>query len=139
MLIIILFIGCFLMNETEKVDEISDLRWEYRIVLGVVENQDELTNCLETFENDKEEIEDRKIVYFITDRQGHHTNYQGVWDENIWKDVARMMDESDDPFALIGLDGGVKARYDKLNMSEIFSLIDTMPMRQQEMQKQKNN
>jgi hypothetical protein len=127
------------MNETEKVDEISDLRWEYRIVLGVVENQDILTNSIEAWEDNKVEVKDRKIVCFITDGQHHYTSYQHPLDENIWKEVARMMDESNESFALIGLDGGVKARYEKLDVSEIFSLIDTMPMRQQEIRRQENN
>ena len=126
------------MNETEKVDQIADLQWKYRIVLGVVENQDEFSSNVEMLENRKEEVSERKIVYFITDGQQHATNYKGKLHENIWKDVIRILDEKKEKFALIGLDGGVKARYEKLDVSEVFSLIDTMPMRQQEMRRQEN-
>ena len=35
---------------------------------------------------------------------------------------------------LIGKDGGIKSRFDRLDLEAIFSDIDAMPMRQYEMQ-----
>lgn len=34
---------------------------------------------------------------------------------------------------IIGRDGGVKARYESLDLDAVFAVIDTMPMRIQEM------
>lgn len=122
-----------------KVDQLAGLQWEYRIVLGVVENENLIKSAVNVLEANEIGIKDRKIAYFITNGQQHHTNYQGDLDEKIWQEVTKIVDKTNDKFILIGLDGGVKARYKALDVDQIFTLIDTMPMRQQEMQKDESN
>ena len=91
------------MHETDKADQISDLQWDYRIVLGVVENPEQLRHSVEILENKKEELAERKIVYFITDGQQQQSNYPDKLGKNFWKDVERIVNESNEAFALIGL------------------------------------
>ncbi len=130
---IILSLICFMQvhHSEPSIDKIADLQWKHRIVLGVVESEAALNSAVEAMQVQENGIIDRKIAYFLTDGQHRPTNYEGQLNEKIWQEITQMV--GDDRFILIGLDGGVKARYEKLSLSEIFSLIDTMPMRRQEM------
>lgn len=125
-------------SSADRIDQLSDLKWQHRIILGVVENESAMHEAVDLLDDSKSDITNRKIAYFITDGQHHQTNYQGTPDEEFWQEVVKTLDDTEDQFALIGLDGGTKARYQKLDLSQVFSLIDTMPMRQQEMRKDEN-
>jgi len=132
---IILSLICFMQvhHSEPSIDKIADLQWKHRIVLGVVESEAALNSAMQAMQAQEAGIIDRKIAYFLTNGTHHLTNYEGKMDEKVWQEITQLVD--DDKFVLIGLDGSLKARYQELNISEIFSLIDTMPMRRKEIQR----
>jgi hypothetical protein len=116
------------------VDNLDSFQWNNRIVL--IKTDAQTDSVLDSVREATPEIFDRDILWFVFSNTVTHTNYPnelaGSFVDNI---VARYFDNNDTGVVLIGKDGGVKNRSIELNLSEIFGLIDGMPMRRAEMTK----
>ncbi|WP_405206015.1 DUF4174 domain-containing protein [Aquimarina sp. LLG6339-5] len=112
-------------------------RWEDRLILVLADSykNPKLVKQLEEFKNKSKSLEDRKLlVYQITP-----TSYQtGIHKNTLTKSSAfyKKYNASNEDFKiiLIGLDGGMKLKSNKVLLStQIFDQIDQMPMRRQEL------
>ena len=88
-------------------------------------------SALDDFSAREPELRDRDLLYFLISESGRFTNAARGQSAGFWQEVAGLV--PNDGFLLIGRDGGVKARYEALDLDTVFALIDTMPMRIQEM------
>lgn len=120
-------------------------QWKNRII--IIQASDERSplykDQLSVFSDSESAFIERKLVlyeivgdkYRIRDFQ--KTDHSGDW-QNL-KDQPGFLTGNKKPFSvfLIGLDGGVKLKKtDILTQKELFGLIDSMPMRRQELRKQ---
>lgn len=135
--IIILSLFFLTSSVTAALDmfTLADLKWKNRIVITLT-NDGELNESLqqELKENDAE-INDREILYFLITPTAVLSNSDYYLSLEDMGDLISTYFDNDDllKVLLIGKDGGVKMDADSLDLGYIFRLIDSMPMRQQEM------
>jgi hypothetical protein len=128
------------------LDSLAPLRWEKRIVLVFADKTPDFAAAVETLTSAEKRsaIEERDIVWFAFGPESLETNFPGTLAETFGDAVRtryfppEKRGELDGAVAvvLIGKDGGVKLRAAGLNLEEIFTLIDGMPMRRAEMRRQ---
>lgn len=120
-----------------SLESLRELRWENRIIL--IRSETDNRQWINTFETEKKEIIDRDIVWFDIQDRPVKTNFDGKIADSFWEDISnRYFQDERTRVVLIGKDGGVKAVSDKLNLAELFALIDGMPMRRAEMREKAN-
>lgn len=122
------------MANTDTLDSLKQLTWKNRILLikPKVDCDQEATTLL----SDKLEIDDRDIVWFVFCNEQVETNFLGqVSDNFIQNTIEELFIRDDVTVILVGKDGGVKRRTDELDLTRLYELIDSMPMRQSEMRK----
>ena len=119
---------------------IDSLRWKYRVIL--VSARDILaSNAVSNLEERAGDIEERDIAWFVLGNDALHTNYNGKLDENLREQLLESYftpEQSDPTVLLIGKDGQIKSRSPDLDLEATFGLIDQMPMRQQEVRRQRD-
>lgn len=123
---------------------LSDHKWKDRIL--IIQAADELSDKygiqLKEFNDVEKELKERKLViYEIVGDKYKMTKYQNKISSYSWKKVSELIGDllnKDDEFRviLIGLDGGVKLdRTTILKRKDLFNIIDSMPMRMNELRK----
>jgi hypothetical protein len=116
---------------------LKPLRWDYRIVL-IAAPSTEAERLVSELNQVKEAINERHIVWFVIDEENLATNYARPLGKSFRPAVMKYF-FGDFPekiqVRLIGKDGGVKSKAEKLELEELFGLIDSMPMRQAEMKR----
>jgi hypothetical protein len=126
---------CFsLYAYSSEPAELSDLRllqWDNRIIL--VNNLHNQQAVLVLFEKNKNDIKERDIIWFVFNGDVAHTNYQGALSDDFIAKTRGSYQIGSGKIMLIGKDGGVKFLLDRMDLEAIFSEIDAMPMRQNEM------
>lgn len=127
---------CFSLSvhstEPEKLSDLGLLQWKNRIILvNNLHNQDAL---LALFDNNKSEINERDIIWFVLEGDVAHTNYQGALSDDFIVNTRERYQLKPGKIMLIGKDGGVKFLLDRMDLQAIFVEIDAMPMRQNEME-----
>lgn len=100
--------------------------WEHRLVL-IFANGD----YAQAFAKQASEIEDRDLVYYHFRDEEVVTNGDQLTQKEAQK--VRTTFQGKGAVILIGKDGTVKKTSQTLDLKELFSLIDTMPMRRREM------
>lgn len=127
------------INQTGVAQELDEYQWNNRLVLLLTKNEI-CTPCerqLNALKHNAEGVPERKILTFVVTPQKFKNTLDETWKENKELYTRFRKTESDFEFILIGLDGGVKLRKSHfVPISDVFALIDTMPMRQNEMRKQ---
>ena len=125
-------------KEIIMLTDISPLKWENRIILvNTINNKDSI---LKRLEQHAAEINERDIVWFVIRNGAVATNFNGdiaddfVTNTNQKYKVKYTIDQ--EKVILIGKDGAIKSSRKNLELAEIFSEIDMMPMRKIEMQSQ---
>ena len=111
---------------------LDELKWKNRVVLFFpdVSKNDSLD-----FSFLKEELLDRKLIYFIFRDNEILSNSKYTFSEEQQKSIRSkdQMGYSKSSWVLIGLDGGVKSKKDgDLDWDFIFRTVDSMPMRRSE-------
>ena len=139
-IICLLFILNMLNMNDQNImaQDLSEHNWKNRIVL-VFANDTSLkifNKQLEELGKDLPGILDRKIViYKILPNKYQRETFE----ENKWETSSKLFNDhkqtnSSFEVVLIGLDGGIKlSKNELLTTEELFSLIDSMPMRSQEL------
>jgi hypothetical protein len=119
-------------NELTMLTDLVSLQWKNRIIV-VNETQNE-EKVLALVEKHTAEINDRDIVWFIIKEDRTLTNYSGELSKDLFSSTRERYGAGQGKVILIGKDGGIKSRFDRVDLEAIFAEIDAMPMRQYEMQ-----
>ncbi len=114
----------------DTLSSLDELRWEHRVLL--VSADGPAQDAIKALREHADEVTDRDLIWFVLHREGVVTNFQGDLLEGFVQRVKERLGEGD-RVLLIGKDGGTKLRSTTLEPGIVFSLIDTMPMRQREM------
>ena len=125
----------------EKPLGLDDLRWQHRVVL-VFAPGSEAAQAQARLEQLSLQVEERDIAWFVLGDSSLTTNYPGKLDNGLRAQITNRYftpEPAELAVVLIGKDGGLKARSSELNLEATFELIDQMPMRQAEMQRDRDS
>ncbi|MDC0612734.1 DUF4174 domain-containing protein [Vibrio sp.] len=117
-----------------ELSDISNLQWKNRVIL--VDETKHNLNSINYFQNSVSGVAERDVVWFIFQPDGVKTNYTGKVSNDLYMNSKERYGLGKDAVLLIGKDGGVKQRLNKMELKELFGEIDRMPMRQREMRQQ---
>lgn len=116
----------------QSLHSLSELKWKNRLIL--IDAGDDINTYQDQLSQMDAEINDRDIVWFLLNQRSLSTNYTGTVTDNLSKEVRQKLQHHNSSVLLMGKDGGVKATQTQLRLNVIFSEIDSMPMRQRELQ-----
>ena len=124
-----------------NAQDLSKHQWKDRLILIIAENEknEKFQEQLTELQKNQKGLKDRKLVIYQILPEKYSTGFQ----INNWKNSAKLYkkykaEESDFHIILIGLDGGKKLyQTEILSAEKLFDTIDSMPMRQSEMRKNK--
>jgi hypothetical protein len=114
---------------------LDNLKWKNRVVLFF---PDSTKSENLDFDFLKEELQDRKLVYFIFNEDEVLSNSDFTFSSEHKNSITSKyrMGYTKNCWVLIGLDGGVKVKKEgNLDWDFIFRTVDSMPMRKSEMKK----
>lgn len=138
---IIFVITCFLGMKTYG-QNLDNHKWKSRILIvkTLSSNSKKHNDQLKEFNNSDKEFKERKLVLYIINQDKFSlTNYTDStlnYSGKVTKSLAEnILTESEDfEIILIGLDGRIKLKQNEILLKDnLFSLIDSMPMRKNEM------
>ena len=116
---------------------LSEFKWANRIILVHLPLTSE--NPISLLTAAEAELKERDLVWFVFKEDALTTNYAGVLGEAFRNAVpSEFFPDAAYGVCLIGKDGGVKRRADHLDLKELFALIDSMPMRILEMNRDRS-
>ena len=125
--------------------DLEQHRWNNRLILIFFNDykDTDLTDQLSEFKNFETGLHERKV---LVDQITPDKFKLGWNDQHKWEQASEdlfskyKITESKFEVLLIGLDGGVKLKaQDPINCEELFRIIDSMPMRQRELQEKNRN
>lgn len=133
-LISIFIFNTFVQAESlPKLSNLDSLEWKNRVViLNEIKNQDK---SLQLLKEQESQIDDRDIIWFSIKDNLVLSNYKGDLSSEFVSKIREKFTHLQNKVILIGKDGGIKSQSDYLNLEDIFSEVDSMPMRLFEMQK----
>ncbi len=136
-------IGCLMILKTNG-QSMEKHRWENRIlIVKTFSEQDPMyQEQLKEFSDSNIDLKERKIVlYEIVGNKYKMTDYQKLSTDIYWQNLQNINEDIFDfEVILIGLDGGVKfKKTDILRKEELYSIIDRMPMRSEELRKRERD
>lgn len=135
--IILVFFTIIFMTITLKAQNLKKHQWDHRIILVMADSfeNESLRKQVTEFNKYPNDISERKIIFYEVTPQ----YYKKVDNDNVVElgqsTLFDQYQEAKNKFIilLIGLDGGVKEKYQEFQSAQtIFDRIDTMPMRQRE-------
>lgn len=137
---LVFLMACTLTLKTYG-QNLKDHQWHHRVLVvkSLSEKSEQLHEQLKAFENSEAALKERKLVlYKITadslsyvDFTDSTKNYSGKVSRNFAE--SNLKDQMDFEIILIGLDGTIKIhQYHLLTKDKLFSIIDAMPMRKNE-------
>ncbi|WP_298766137.1 DUF4174 domain-containing protein [uncultured Polaribacter sp.] len=111
-------------------------QWKNRVLLVISNDQNngQLKKQFLLLEEHPKELIERKLVVYCFLKNKYQYNFKGDW-----KPSTKFKNEKGAfKVLLVGLDGGVKLQQDSvLSTEKLFTIIDGMPMRKRELQKNK--
>lgn len=120
-----------------KLTSLSAFQWLNRIV--VVNRIEQTPPVGSIFQQYRHELSERDVIWFIIDESDQVvSDYTGNLSHDTLRNALQQYAVKPGEVILIGKDGGLKLRLDNLDIPILFSVIDAMPMRQNEMQRQRN-
>lgn len=119
-----------LMAETGTLDSLGEKRWTNRVILV-----DKATETMVgELEARRAEMDERQLLWFCVVSGEIDTNYRGELGDSLLGQLKQdYFEKSGFPVLLIGKDGGIKSRDQTLDIDRYLIQIDSMPMRQSEM------
>jgi len=128
-LILLLFLN---LNSPKSINHLSDLKWKNRVLVVVTKEKEEIEDLIR---NHNIELHEREFVIIQFDGENSFIDNKLMskrFSESIKKKVKDIPEKV--YLILIGKDGEIKNLYTKnTNLNEIFSEVDKMPMRINEM------
>ena len=128
-----LFLLLFLNPNNSKInDHLKDLKWKNRVLVVVTNDKDEINDLTTIYNN---ELTEREFVIIQFDGENSFIDNKLMskrFSESIKKKLKDIPEKV--YLILIGKDGEIKNLFTKnTNLNEIFSRVDKMPMRINEM------
>jgi hypothetical protein len=119
--------------------DLTQFQWKNRLLFIFAEdaNHPLFKNLQSQILAQKAEVDDRDLIVFEVPTNGPVQMGTTNLDRQQADSLRNHFDLPSDTFSLIliGKDGGIKLkRSDQVDLTEVFGLIDSMPMRQREMQ-----
>ena len=140
---ILLTLITLLFTMTLHAQQLTQHRWQNRLIVLVCSGQSEamLEDQMAILAANEAGLEERKLLVYQFKEDTFHLGLcadQGWQTGSVPNYLAKKTDiETSFTFFLIGLDGGVKMqRNDVVPIADIYELIDVMPMRQAELNRQ---
>ena len=134
------FILLFFLNldSLKSINHLSDLKWKNRILVVVTNEKEEIKDLIKSHNI---ELNEREFVVIQLDDEKAFIDYTEMskrFSQSILKKVKNIPQEV--YFVLIGKDGRIKNLFSKnTSVNEIFSEVDKMPMRINEMKSNPEN
>jgi len=135
------FIGliAWITEEAFSID-LTQFQWKNRLLfIFAVDDSHPLFKELQSqIAVQKAEVDDRDLIVFEVPAKGTARMDTIALERKEADSIRHQFAISEDTFSLIlvGKDGGIKLKSsDQVGLTEVFELIDSMPMRQREMQK----
>ncbi|MCV2402505.1 DUF4174 domain-containing protein [Marinomonas sp. C2222] len=135
LLMMVVFSSSSYANHPVVLNDPTPLQWKNRLI--IVNEPQKTDSVLALIKANNDEINDRDIVWFIFDNKEVLTNYTGRLSARFTYNTKQMYLLGEDTVTLIGKDSGLKSQQSQINLPNIFSQIDAMPMRQREMRERK--
>jgi len=114
-------------------------QWQQRLLLIYANNKNtkQITKQLNILASQKEGLLARKLLIYQFVQKEYSLGFDNLWTPSNKLPIAYKQKSDGFEVVLIGLDGSVKFRNTKtVSLSELFSIIDSMPMRQRELKNQ---
>ena len=137
-----LFLGFHMAHASEKASvadlDLDSLRWKNRVLVLFSHSESDASFQLQRkgLASSAEEVLDRELMILEIVEQGQSRAGNQPLSGKSVQDIRKRLGVVGGSFQvlLIGKDGGVKLRSSEpVSMKDLFGLIDSMPMRQQEM------
>ena len=126
------------LDSLKSINHLSDLKWKNRVLVVVTNEKEEIKDLITNHNN---ELNEREFVVIQLDDEKAFIDYTKMskrFSKSILKKVKNISQEV--YFVLIGKDGRIKNLFSKnTGMNEIFSEVDKMPMRINEMKRNPKN
>ena len=126
------------LDSLKSINHLSDLKWKNRVLVVVTNEKEEIKDLITNHNN---ELNEREFVVIQLDDEKAFIDYTQMskrFSQSILKKVKNIPQEV--YFVLIGKDGRIKNLFSKnTSMNEIFSEVDKMPMRINEMKRNPKN
>jgi hypothetical protein len=145
--ILLFFIPVFPMTQAGEKGSVADLdldalRWKNRVLVLFSPSESDPSFQLQKqgLASSTEGVLDRELMVLEIIEQGQSRAGNQLLSQKSVQNIRRRLGVQAGPFQvlLIGKDGGVKLRSSEpVSVKDIFGLIDSMPMRQQEMESRK--
>ena len=133
--ILLLFLN---LDKLKSINHLSDLKWKNRVLVVVTNEKEEIKDLITNYNN---ELNKREFVVIQLDDEKAFIDYTQMskrFSKSILKKVKNISQEV--YFVLIGKDGRIKNLFSKnTGINEIFSEVDKMPMRINEMKRNPKN
>jgi len=127
---LIFFVNSALATDhAQTLNSISELRWDNRIILINGNESD-----LKQLSDNQRGIAERHIVWFLFTNNTIYSNSNDTLSKSLHSQLKEKHFNQNINTVLIGKDGGVKSKNATLDLVQLWSLIDNMPMRIQEIQ-----
>jgi hypothetical protein len=121
--------------------DLSSYRWRHRLLLIFTPSADvpAYQALVEKLNQERAEVIDRDLIVFRLVDQGKSQVGKAVLSPQGAETLRRHFGVPKNEFRviLIGKDGGVKLSQRSVDLADVFGLIDSMPMRQREMQEKR--
>lgn len=114
---------------------LEQLKWQSRIIAinGSTNGQSTNTGNTEAYKSTlkayKSQLEDRDIVWLVVTSDAITSNFPGSITGKVISEIQALTTADGTSVVLIGKDGTVKNKSNTLDLESLFALIDTMPMR----------
>ena len=126
------------LDSFKSINHLSDLKWKNRVLVVVTNEKEEIKDLIKIHNI---ELKEREFVVIQLDDEKAFIDYTQMskrFSQSILKKVKNIPQEV--YFVLIGKDGRIKNLFSKnTGMNEIFSEVDKMPMRINEMKRNPKN
>ena len=126
------------LDSLKSINHLSDLKWKNRVLVVVTNEKEEIKDLITNHNN---ELNEREFVVIQLDDEKAFIDYTQMskrFSQSILKKVKNIPQEV--YFVLIGKDGRIKNLFSKnTGINEIFSEVDKMPMRINEMKRNPKN
>jgi uncharacterized protein YabN with tetrapyrrole methylase and pyrophosphatase domain len=119
------------------LSDVEQLQWDNRIILALADRQSE-AEVMSQLYHAKSEIDERNLLWFVINAEQLMSNYEGEISKNFARDIHEKYLTNAVISVLIGKDGSVKDRQTVFSLNSMLLLIDSMPMRQTEMMRDKD-
>lgn len=124
------------LSSSLVAQDLSKHNWQNRLIVILTnDEQNEIyKNQVAAFKHEKEGFDERKLVVYHATPNEYKTGFDNPnWKKSILLYERFKKSYSDFEVLLLGLDGGVKLRQNSLlTVQKLYSTIDVMPMRRQE-------